>query len=235
MKFNIILVVSTLICGNAFSQDQWVQKDSVNGAPRSVASSFVIDGEGYVMGGLDDGGFRRSMFSYTYWQDDWDDEPSIGGLSGDGLDRGSACAFSIENKGYLCLGQGDTNPFFNDLWEFDEDTDAWTQKANFIGSARRQAIAFVLNKKAYVGTGIDANGLQKDMYQYNAATNVWTQVADFGGTARKENYYNTGRKTRTRDRRTSKKAKKEKCGEGKCGEGKCGEDKGADEEKSTEE
>tara|TARA_B110000285_G_scaffold205048_1_gene242491 strand:- start:633 stop:1838 length:1206 start_codon:yes stop_codon:yes gene_type:complete len=186
MKFNLILLAATLISGHAFSQDQWVQKDSVNGAPRSVASAFVVNGEGYIMGGLDDGGFRRSMFSYTFWQDDWDDEPSIGGLSGDGLDRGNACSFSIENKGYLCLGQGDSNPFFNDLWEFDEDTDAWSQKSNFIGSARRQAIAFVLNEKAYVGTGIDANGLQKDMYQYDATTNMWTQVADFGGTARKE-------------------------------------------------
>lgn len=186
MKFKLILLVSTFISTYTFSQNQWVQKDSVNGAPRSVSSTFMINNEGYIMGGLDENGFKRSMVSYTYWQDDWDDEPSIGGPSGDGNDRGSACSFSLYNKGYICLGQGDTNPFFNDLWEFDEDTDAWTQKANFIGTARRQAVCFVLNNTAYVGTGIDANGLTKDMFKYNANTNSWTALNDFGGTARKE-------------------------------------------------
>lgn len=186
MKIKLLLLVSTLISGFAFSQDQWVQKDSVNGSPRSVSCAFVVNSEGYIIAGLGPNGFRRSMCSYTYWQDDWDDEPSLGGPTGDGLDRGSACAFSLYNKGYVCLGQGDSNPFFKDLWEFDEVTNAWSQKANFIGSARRQAVAFVIGNIAYLGTGIDANGLQKDMYKYNATINVWTQVADFGGTARKE-------------------------------------------------
>lgn len=171
---------------SASAQNVWVAKDSVNGAPRSVASAFTLDGEGYVLGGLDNDGFRRKVYSYTFWQDDWDDEESIGGPSGDGLDRGSACAFAINNKGYICLGQGETNPFFGDLWELDPTTNAWTQKANFIGGPRRQAVAFVVNDIAYVGTGIDATGMKNDMYSYNPATNYWTQKNDFGGTARKE-------------------------------------------------
>ena len=186
MKINLLVLITTIVSSYSFGQNQWVMKDSVNGAPRSVSSSFVINGEGYIMGGLDESGFRRKMYSYTFWQDDWDEEPSIGGVNGAGLNRGSACAFSINNKGYICLGQGDTNPFFNDLWEFDEDTDAWTQKASFIGSPRRQAVAFVLGDTAYVGTGIDASGLQNDMYKYEALTNTWTQLNPFGGTARKE-------------------------------------------------
>ena len=186
MKFRLIVILTTLVSTHSVAQNQWVQKDSVNGAPRSVSASFVVNGEGYIVGGLDSDGFRRSMFSYTFWQDDWDDEPSIGGLSGDGNDRGSACGFSLNNKGYLCLGQGDSNPFFGDLLEFNEDTDAWTQKANFIGSERRQAVAFTIGDYAYVGTGIDQTGLKKDMYRYDATLNVWTQIADFGGTPRKE-------------------------------------------------
>lgn len=186
MKIKLLIVAATLFSGYSFSQNQWVQKDSVNGSPRSVSSSFIINGEGYIMGGLDNSGFKRKMYSYTFWQNDWDDEPSIGGVSGSGLNRGSACAFNLNNLGYICLGQGDTNPFFNDLWEFNEDTDAWSQKANFAGSARRQATCFVIDEIAYVGTGIDINGMQKDMYKYDPTTNNWTQIADFGGTARKE-------------------------------------------------
>ena len=40
MKFKLLLVVTTVFSSNLFSQNQWVQKDSVNGAPRSVASTF---------------------------------------------------------------------------------------------------------------------------------------------------------------------------------------------------
>lgn len=187
MRTSLILsFLSIALSFQSFGQNAWAAKDSVNGAPRSVSSSFVLNDEGYILGGLDLDGFRRKMYSYTFWQDDWDDEESIGGVSGDGLDRGNACAFAINGKGYICLGQGQTNPFFNDLWEYDPATQAWSQKANFIGSARRQAVSFVINNLAYVGTGSDAMGLQKDMYRYNPATNYWTQMNDFGGTARKE-------------------------------------------------
>lgn len=185
MKFIIILFVLGLTT-SASAQNAWAVKDSVNGAPRSVSSAFTLEDEGYVIGGLDSDGFRRKMYSYTFWQDDWDDELSIGGLSGDGLERGSACAFAINDKGYVCLGQGATNPFFNDLWQYDPVSKTWSQKASFIGSPRRQAVAFVIDQIAYVGTGSDANGLQNDMYKYNPANNVWTQLNDFGGTARKE-------------------------------------------------
>ena len=178
-----LIVISA---GLAISQNQWVIKDSINGDPRSVASSFVVAGEGYAACGLDAGGFRRKIYSYTYWQDDWDNEESLGGENGAGLNRGSATGFAINDKGYICLGQGDTNPFFNDLWEMDPTTNIWTQKASFIGSPRRQAIGFTIDSLAYVGLGIDASGFTKDMYKYSPATNSWAQLNDFGGTARKE-------------------------------------------------
>lgn len=180
------LIILTVVPLFLSAQNQWTIKDSVNGAPRSVSSAFVADGEGYIVAGLDVNGFRRTMYSYTFWQDDWDDELSLGGLNGGGLNRGSASSFSALNKGYVCLGQGETNPFFYDLWEYDPATNAWTQKADFIGTPRRQAVAFSLNDIGYVGTGIDATGFKKDMFTYDPATNVWTQIGDFGGTARKE-------------------------------------------------
>jgi Secretion system C-terminal sorting domain/Galactose oxidase, central domain len=179
---SIIILAASLV--NA--QDIWIEKDSLNGAPRSVASSFVASGEAYVLVGLDQSGFRRKMYSYTFWQDDWDDESSLGGLNGSGLARGSASAFSINGKGYVCLGQGVTNPFFKDLWEFDPVTNAWSQKADFLGSARRQAVGFAIGSFGYVGTGIDANGFQNDMYKYDPSINSWSQLNPFGGTPRKE-------------------------------------------------
>lgn len=186
---NKSLIVCFFIFGIFFSfsaQDYWEQRDSVNGPSKAVCVSFVLQGEGYVLGGLDDFGFKRKMYSYNQFQDDWDDEASIGGENGDGLERGSACAFAIGNKGYVCLGQGQTNPYSKDLWEYDSQTETWSQKADFGGSARRQAVAFTINELAYVGTGQDANGLKQDFYKYDPITNTWTQLNDFPGTARRQ-------------------------------------------------
>lgn len=185
MKYKA-LVSFLLLGGSLFAQDFWQQRDSVNGSPRSVCASFVLEDEGYVLGGLDEFEFKRKVYSYDRYQDDWDDEESIGGPNGDGLERGSATAFSIGTKGYVCLGQGQTVPYLDDLWEYDLETAAWSQKANFSGGPRKQAVSFVINGIAYVGTGQAATGLKKDFYKYDPQSNTWTQLNDFQGTPRRQ-------------------------------------------------
>jgi N-acetylneuraminic acid mutarotase len=186
MKGLILTFAVSFIGVGVFAQDVWTYKDSVNGAPRSAGATFKANSDGFVCGGFDGFGFTRKTYSYTLWQDDWDDETSLGGLNFDGLDRASASGFSLNNKGYICLGQGESNGFFDDLWEYDATSMTWTQKADFIGSPRREAVSFELDDKGYVGTGQDASGLTNDFYRYEPETNTWSQVADFGGTARKE-------------------------------------------------
>lgn len=167
------------------AQDNWVMLDSVNGSPKSVCASFTALGEGYIVSGLDYSGFGRKMYSYNVVQNDWDNEQSIGGADGGGLSRGSACAFSIYDKGYICTGQGDNTNYLNDMWEYDPVLDIWTQKADFPGTARRGAVAFVIDNIGYVGTGEDASGKRKDFYRYDPVANIWGAIADFGGTARR--------------------------------------------------
>lgn len=188
MKY-LSIVVILFTAHWSIGQDAWIQVDSVNGKPRRASSTFVVNGDGYIFGGLDVDGNRRTMYSYTVWQDDWDDEPSLGDSTHTGLKRSSACAFNLNNKGYVCLGQGDFSFRFKDLWEFDEDTDVWTQKADFAGGRRTQAVSFVIDDIAYVGTGynvVNNTGIYyNDMYKYDPTTNTWTQLNDFGGTPRK--------------------------------------------------
>ena len=186
MKIFIIILSSFLFTiSGLYAQDVWTQKDSVNGPPRSSCASFVLNGEGWVVSGLDIIDFNRKMYSYDVDQDDWDSEESIGGINGSGLNRGGAIAFSADGKGFVGLGQGNTAPFYSDLWGYEPESEVWTQKADFIGSARRQAVAFTIENIAYVGTGQDQDGYTKDFFAYDAITNTWTQITDFGGTARK--------------------------------------------------
>ena len=65
---------------------------------------------------------------------------------------------------------------------------SWSQKANFAGTARREAVGFSIGSKGYIGTGTPDGGITKtkDFWEWNQAVNVWTQKADFAGTARTE-------------------------------------------------
>lgn len=183
-KYLSFVFISTAFL-NLNAQDNWVQLDSVNGPSKSVCASFTALGEGYIVSGLDYSGFTRKMYSYDVQQDDWDNELSLGGDDGGGLSRGSACAFSVYDKGYICTGQGDNANYLNDLWEYDPVLEVWTQKADFPGTARRGAVSFVIDHIAYVGTGEDISGKRKDFYKYDPVNNIWGTVADFGGTARR--------------------------------------------------
>ncbi|MDR2918118.1 MAG: galactose oxidase [Tannerella sp.] len=103
----------------------------------------------------------------------------------DGLARGHAASFTIDNKGYLYGGYNGKNRLA-DLWEYDMDMDFWTQKADLPGSARNSATAFSIDNKGYVGTGFDGTSYLKDFWEYNSTANEWIQKTDFPGSARYE-------------------------------------------------
>jgi N-acetylneuraminic acid mutarotase len=101
--------------------------------------------------------------------------------------RSSAVGFAIDGKGYVALGRiGVRYGALKDCWEFNPDSDTWTQKANFPGVARVKATAVVSTGLAYVGLGFDptygyynAKGHPKDFWSFDPKLNTWTQKADF--------------------------------------------------------
>lgn len=132
-----------------------------------------------------------SRVSYAQTPDTWmrkhDFGDTISNNGNVGVERNGAVSFSIGNKGYIGTGLKGTNTRLNDFWEYDPETDAWTQKANFGGLARAFASGFSIGDKGYVGCG-DANSsahTSADFWEYDAASNVWTRKADFGGVPRR--------------------------------------------------
>ena len=79
---NYLSFVAIAICFSFFAQNTWQQMDSVNGPSKGSCAAFVVQNNGFVVGGLDDYGFKRKMYSYNPIQNDWDDELSLGGLNG---------------------------------------------------------------------------------------------------------------------------------------------------------
>ncbi len=104
------------------------------------------------------------------------------------MKRQSAYGFSIGNYGYIGLGLNyETTTLLRDVWKFDPATNAWTQVADYGGTARTGQVAFTIGSFAYVGSGSDgypSYRFRKDFWRYDPSNNTWTAVADFPGTAR---------------------------------------------------
>ncbi|MFM7824182.1 MAG: T9SS type A sorting domain-containing protein, partial [Bacteroidota bacterium] len=100
--------------------------------------------------------------------------------------RQAAVAFSINNKGYVCTGMG-FGLSYNDLWEYDATSNAWTQKSNMPTMGRHYACGFSVGNKAYIGTGImPGAGLMSDFWEWDAITDTWTAKTNVPGFARVE-------------------------------------------------
>ena len=55
--------------------------------------------------------------------------------------------------------------YTNDLWEYNYFSDSWTQRADYPGPGRTNAVAFIQSDLGFVGTGY-SGVLQDDMYAY---------------------------------------------------------------------
>ena len=102
--------------------------------------------------------------------------------------RHRATGFSIGTDGYIGLGHINSvvDVEYEDFWKYDPASNSWSQIANFPDGQCFHATAFVINNKAYVGTGRKVNGsYSKHFYEYDPTTNNWTQIADLPGAARR--------------------------------------------------
>lgn len=60
----------------------------------------------------------------------------------------------------------------------------WSRSADFEGVPRNGAFVFMIDNKAYVGTGYSKDERLKDVWMYNGDTKTWYPMADFPGAAR---------------------------------------------------
>ena len=156
-----------------FATNYWSKKANFPGARRWLSASFAIGTKGYIAGGGNMvNGSLKDVWAFNQLTNSWSGKAQmIFPLYG-------PTGFSIGDKGYVVLGQtpsGETTSLF----EYDPVSNGWTGKALFPGTRRREAIAFVIAGKAYVGGGRPASGEKfNDFYRYNPASDAWVRVAD---------------------------------------------------------
>lgn len=102
----------------------------------------------------------------------------------EGMPRGSAVSFVIDNMAYVGMGYSADDEYLKDFWKYNPAIDRWDRVADFPGNGRTAAVSFSINGKGYVGTGYDGNNKLKDVWEYDPTLNRWTQKDDFLGGAR---------------------------------------------------
>jgi N-acetylneuraminic acid mutarotase len=98
-----------------------------------------------------------------------------------GVGRHRASGIGIGNKVYYGLGHvssGSANVGFQDWWEYDPATNAWTQKVNFPHQSHG-AVGFTIGNKGYMGSGdSESIGATSLFYEFDPIANTWTQKAN---------------------------------------------------------
>lgn len=151
--------------------DSWTQKASVGGSKRRDAACFVINGKGFVTTGIDNGEYLTDLWMYDPSTDTWTEKRDIADISDEAYDdkystiKGiGKVAFAVNGKGYLATG-GQTTGI--ECWEYNPGTDLWTEKSNFEGTIRSDAVGFALGSRGYVTTGKSSSYYFDDIWGFD--------------------------------------------------------------------
>ncbi len=133
----------------------WTQLPDFPGERRIYPWAFVINGKGYIGGGID---FNNDLPYNNHYEFDpqggtWTARQSSGSYSTYG-----AYSLSLGGKGYAALGAaGATGGVFPpDIMEYDAVSDTWTELTEFSGEGRRYGSAFSIGNKGYFVGGLMA-------------------------------------------------------------------------------
>jgi N-acetylneuraminic acid mutarotase len=171
------------------SSDSWEQMADFPSTGRWGAVGFSINDKGYVSSGYD-GNYLKDFWEYDPSLNLWTKRTSPGGSK-----RNDAVAFVIDGKAYLCTGINN-GEYVNDLYVYDPTTDAWASKRkltnaeddfdfddDYLTIVRTNAVAFTLNGKGYITTGLRSS-LVNNTWEYDPATDLWMERTAFEGTGR---------------------------------------------------
>lgn len=168
--------------------NSWAQKASMPGGGVCAAGAFVVGGKGYVTTGSDITNSSQGTWEYTPSSNSWAQKTNFPIKRSD-VDR---APFVINGKAYVGTGLNYTTAIsnsivYNDLWEYNPASNAWTQKANLPGVARCGATGFSICYKGFLGLGAINDStwtVLNDFWMYDPSLNSWSTVTTFPGTTR---------------------------------------------------
>ena len=148
---------------SASGEAQWTLVNGFGGQKRKGGQVFVIDDIAYVCGGTNNNSDVTDFWCFdpsksSPWtqlrdiidssDDDYDDDYTS-------IVRSYGCAFVIDGKGYLAVGQTAGQSLRSNYWIYDPATDLWEgdDLTAFEGSTRVKAVCFSTGKRGIIATG----------------------------------------------------------------------------------
>ena len=133
--------------------NQWTKKLPVTIPPNHHPAMFVIGNKGYLCTGhqADPNRMMNNLYEYDPENDRWKE---LAAIPSEG--RVGAVGFSLENKGYISCGFDElkTGKYYEDVWEYNPQTNQWTALTDFPGGPTFAAITCQTKDKVFVGTGL---------------------------------------------------------------------------------
>ena len=152
--------------------DVWTQKANMPGGLAS-RGCFVLNGKGYIACGLNSSSAQsNAVYRYNPVTNTWQ---TMNPFPSTGRQNHTGCSY--HGKGYIFGGfvGGGVIP---DMWEYNDTTDSWTQKADIPNQSGRNGPVFlVLNNQFFVGMGATSSGSGfSDFYRFDPVANTYTAV-----------------------------------------------------------
>ena len=152
--------------------DFWTQKANI---PAGIYSAccFDLNGKGYVVCGANPS-LTNKVYQYDPTTNTWLVKSNFPNYA-----RQNIIGFSCQGMGYLFGGFTGGTGVGTDLWQYNDVTDSWTQKASCPGPGRDGPTCLVINNQIFVGMGgnSSASSIYSDFYRYDPSLDSYTQVA----------------------------------------------------------
>jgi hypothetical protein len=165
----------------------WTELTAFPDTRRFSPGIFSISDKIYLGAGVTPGNNRYNILK-DFWEYSVESNSWIQKNDFPGAPRASPIAFSIGANGYMGAGEfdGDLSCCYNDVWQYDADSDSWQTISSFplpyaeFGGYFRM-VTTALNDEMYVGLG--SSGIQGEtnnhIYKYNSVSEEWIRIEDY--------------------------------------------------------
>lgn len=144
------------------SNNTWTQKSDFSGGMRMAATSFEINGIGYLGSGLQDCDTpTKDFWKYNPSADTWSRIADLPASSRLGMVN-----FVINNEAFVGLGD-DYAQLYNSFYKYTPRSDSWSEIAAPPISVRMSGVAFTIGNKGFIGTGWDKVNYFTDFWAYD--------------------------------------------------------------------
>ncbi len=151
----------------------WREVKSYPGEKIEGGFALIVNSKAYICGGRNNGLFNTDFWEFdasgseiTWTNRSVEDTETYYEEFKSAVHRYDASTFTIGDRGYIVGGITSTGSASGTVYEFNATTGIWDEKTSFEGSSRSLAVAFVLEGRAFLGTGQNGSSRYDDVWEF---------------------------------------------------------------------